>query len=105
MQELDFSFIGKRLREIRKYKNLTQEQLAEGVGVNVSHISNIENNRVKVSLTLLVKMCNALGVSVDYLLMNEYFSPNTALETELYNAVKGMTREKKELLLKIAKAI
>ena len=39
MQELDFSFIGQRIKEIRTGKKLTQESLANITGVNVSHIS------------------------------------------------------------------
>lgn len=62
VEELDFSFIGKRIKEVRTDKHLTQEYVANITGVNVSHISNIENDKVKISLTLLVKVCNALGV-------------------------------------------
>lgn len=53
MKELDFSLIGQRIKEIRTDKKLTQDYLAERAGVNVSHISNVENGKVKVSLTLL----------------------------------------------------
>ena len=105
MQELDFAFIGKRIREVRSSKHLTQEYLAESTGVNVSHISNIELNKVKVSLTLLVKICNSLDVSMDYLLENEYYTPTSALETELLNTIKDMPKEKQETLLRIAKVL
>ena len=44
---VDFEKIGKRIRSLRIEKNLTQEYLSQKAGVNVSHISNIENNRVK----------------------------------------------------------
>ena len=46
-QELNFEQIGKNIRAARIQKNLTQEYLADTIDVNVSHISNIENNRVK----------------------------------------------------------
>lgn len=105
MQDLDFAFIGKRIREVRSSKHLTQEYLAETTGVNVSHISNIELNKVKVSLTLLVQICNALGVSMDYLLENEYHVPTSALETELLNTIKDLSKDKQETLLKIAKVL
>ena len=39
MEELDFNFIGQRIREVRNDKHLTQEYLANKVGVNISHIS------------------------------------------------------------------
>ena len=105
MKELDFALIGQRIKEVRTGKKLTQEYLAEKTGVNVSHISNIETNKVKVSLTLLVGICNALDVTMDYLLANEYHTPTSATEKELFNTIKDMNSAKLETLLKIAKAL
>ena len=64
MDNLDFALIGKRIKEVRTDRHLTQEYLANASDVNVSHISNIETNKVKVSLTLLVSICNAMNVTV-----------------------------------------
>ena len=94
MIELDFSVIGQRIKEVRSERNLTQEYIANMTGVNVSHISNIETNKVKVSLTLLVSICNALDCTLDYILQNEYHNPTSVLEKEL-----------QETLLRIAKAL
>ena len=105
MNELDFSSIGQRIREVRNDKHLTQEYLANATGVNVSHISNIETNKVKVSLTLLVQICNALDVTMDYLLENEYHRPTSIIEKELLNTIKDMKKEKQETLLRIAKVL
>ena len=105
MKELDFDFIGQRIREVRNDKHLTQEYLANATGVNVSHISNIETNKVKVSLTLLVQICNALDVTMDYLLENEYHRPTSIIEKELLNTIKDMKKEKQETLLRIAKVL
>ena len=105
MNELNFSSIGQRIREVRNDKHLTQEYLANATGVNVSHISNIETNKVKVSLTLLVQICNALDVTMDYLLQNEYHNPTSTIEKELLNTIKDMKKEKQETLLRIAKVI
>lgn len=105
MKELDFTVIGQRIKEIRCSKKLTQEYLANATGVNVSHISNIETNKVKVSLTLLVGICNALDVTMDYLLINEYHLPTSVEEKELFNAIKDMPKDKLETLLKIAKVL
>ena len=105
MKELDFDFIGQRIREVRNDKHLTQEYLANATGVNVSHISNIETNKVKVSLTLLVQICNALDVTMDYLLENEYHRPTSIIEKELLNTIKDMKKEKQKTLLRIAKVL
>ena len=105
MKNLDFAFIGQRIKEVRTEKHLTQEFLANVTGVNVSHISNIETNKVRVSLTLLVGISNALGVTLDYLLENEYHVPTSATEKELFNTIKGMDNVKLETLLRIAKVL
>ena len=105
MKELDFALIGQKVREVRTEKKLTQEYIANTTGVNVSHISNIETNKVKVSLTLLVQICNALDTTVDYILENEYHSPTTSIEKELSHTIKDMKKEKQELLLRIAKIL
>lgn len=105
MKELDFAFIGQRIKEVRCEKHLTQEFLAHATDVNVSHISNIETNKVKVSLTLLVGICNALGVTLDYLLENEYSNPTSVTEKELLNTIKDMEKNKQETLLRIAKVL
>ena len=55
MENLNFEQIEDKIRKIQLSKSLTQE-----------YISNIENNRVKVSLSTLVQMCNALDTTVDY---------------------------------------
>lgn len=105
MKELDFAFIGQRIKEIRTEKKLTQEYIANVTDVNVSHISNIETNKVKVSLTLLVNICNALDTTLDYVLEKEYHSPESVTEKELFNVIETMPKEKKDTLLKIAKVL
>ena len=100
MEDLDFAFIGQRIRELRNEKMLTQEYVANAVDVNVSHISNIETNKVKVSLTLLV-----LGTTIDYVLEHGYHCPDSIMERELINIFKDLGREKQELLLRIAKVL
>lgn len=37
-------------------------------------------NKVKVSLTLLISMCNVLNVNVDFILQNEYHIPTFVIE-------------------------
>lgn len=105
MDNLDFASIGKRIREVRIDRHLTQEYLANATNVNVSHISNIETNKVKVSLTLLIGICNALNVTVDYILGDVYNVATTAYETELLNTVSDFDVVKKEQLLRIAKVL
>lgn len=60
--------LGKRIREERLNKGLTQEQLAEKVNISLNFMSLIENGK-NMSVQTLVNLANALDVSIDYLLM------------------------------------
>ena len=101
MKHLDFEYIGNRLREIRISKGLTQEYIANCVDVNTSHICNIENNRVKISLTTLVNVCNALDVTLDYVLHKEYTNSQLPLENSVLKKFRQCDLKTQHLLLKI----
>lgn len=64
---IDYVIIGKRIREIRLQKGLTQAALAEKSGIEPSNISHIERAATKLSLPTLVSISNALEVSLDEL--------------------------------------
>lgn len=59
---------GERIRQQRQALNVTQQGLAEAVGVTPQHISGIEQDRFTPSLALLLKLAEELGVTTDYLL-------------------------------------
>ena len=105
MDKLNFERIGVKLRTIRLSKNLTQEYIANAVDINTSHISNIENNRVKVSLSTLVQICNALDTTVDYVLSEEYNDSSSAIEQEILHELHACSNQTKEQILKIVKAL
>ncbi len=55
---------GKRLRYIRRHKDLTQEQLAEAVGISVEFLSNLERGVNAPSFETLEKLATVLEVRV-----------------------------------------
>ena len=65
---VDYADIGKRIRTCRLAKGMTQEQLANEVGVVVTHISHIETGNSVPSLKTLIDIINALDCSADELL-------------------------------------
>ena len=68
---VDYADIGKRIRACRLAKGMTQEQLANEVGVVVTHISHIETGNSVPSLKTLIDIINALDCSADELLCIE----------------------------------
>ena len=67
-QKIDYAQLGYNIKKLRQTKGLTQDNLAELIGCNTSHISNIENNYTKLSLNALLAIANSLDTSVDFLL-------------------------------------
>jgi transcriptional regulator with XRE-family HTH domain len=65
---IDYQAIGKRVKEFRCARKLTQEALAEMIDAETSTISHIEHATTKLSLPMLVKLANALDVTADELL-------------------------------------
>lgn len=61
--------MGDRISKRRKFLKLTQEQLADTIGVSTQMISNLELGKKAIRPENLIKICSALGVSSDYLLM------------------------------------
>lgn len=65
--------IAESLQSVRKQKGLTQEQLAQKIGVKRVTISRYENGTVEPGATALLRLCKALAVSADVLLgLNEF---------------------------------
>jgi len=66
--EIDFRLIGKRIKEVRAQRGMSQADLAEAADVTFQYISYIETDNRQASLTVLVGIANALRVSLNALL-------------------------------------
>ena len=60
--------IGEKIRDLRKIKNLTQEELAEKLGVSAQAVSKWETGVSAPDISLILPLCNALGTGADALL-------------------------------------
>lgn len=63
--------IGKKIKEIRKKYNLTQENFCEQIGIEPSSLSNIENGKSFPSMLTVLRIMEKLGASPeDFLITN-----------------------------------
>lgn len=72
---------GNRIRNLRRVRGLTQEQLAELLGKTVEHISFIERGKRSPSFELIQNLSKTLDVSVAYLMNTEDFDELENLDT------------------------
>ncbi|SDI09826.1 Helix-turn-helix domain-containing protein [Chryseobacterium taeanense] len=63
-----YKTIGENLRDKRKEKNLSQQQLADLAGkIDRSKISDIENGKEDFLFSTLLKICKALDINIEEL--------------------------------------
>ena len=68
-----------RIRKAREERGYTRERFAELLDVSVSYMAEVERGRTGISVKMLVKICQILGLSADYLLFGEARSRDGAL--------------------------
>ena len=65
---VDYTDFGKRVRTLRREQKLTQEELAEQLGISASFMGHLERGSRVASIDTLVALCNTLKTSPQYLL-------------------------------------
>ncbi len=90
--------IGKRLSHARKAKGYTQEQLASRTDLSTKMISAAENGHKAMRPENIIKICECLSISTDYLLCGRSAALSAAAE---YSEIEKLTPKQKEALSKI----
>lgn len=90
--------LGKRLREFRKQKGLSQEKLAEAADLNTTFVGSIERGQANPTLDTLCKLANALGIEVlDLLYSPEMVSGKKYRDEKLYALLTEFSSQIREL--------
>ncbi len=64
--ELQMDLIGKAIKQTRKERHLTQEQLGKLIGVQKAQISRLENNAGNVTMDTLIRVFTALKAKIKF---------------------------------------
>ena len=102
---VDFSIIGKRLKESRKKKGLTQEKLSEIMGVSIAYLSKVETGKIHINLERLSQICHILGVTEGEILNGVYHHSEKYLHSEFYDLLKDCSPKKQKLIYQIIQVI
>ena len=96
--------LGKRIKELRRNKGYTQEQLSELVGIETSSLSGIESGRFFPSLHVLDKMANVLRIQLaDFFNFFTVDIPEN-LDEEISNIISSRDNNNKKIIYKLLKA-
>lgn len=87
--------LGDKIKELRKKRQLTQQELANEVKIAQSTIGMIESNKRPAGRETLVKLADFFGVTVDYLLSDD--KDNKEMNIEDVKNVKLSKRAEKDI--------
>ena len=88
---MENEILSKRIREARRAKGFTQEELAEKAGISVVYVSEIERNLKTPSIEVFSHIALALEVSADYLLRDTLPTGKEYVYDELTQKLEGLT--------------
>ena len=96
--------LGKRIKELIKQKNISQEKLAEMVGVEPTALSNIVTGRNYPKFATLEKILKILDVEFADVFQFEHHNNNEDLKTAIQNLLDN-NPDRMQDFYKIAKAL
>ncbi len=101
---MDYYIIGQRIRKIRKAHGISQEELAEKIGISTTHMSHIETGNTKLSLPVFVALSTALDVCADELLNDVSPSNRSASINEIIQILDSCTSKQVKILSDLVRA-
>ncbi len=93
--------VGLRIREARKEKHLSQNELSEMIQISPSHMSDIENGKTSISLDIFMRITEALQVSSDWLLRTNIPQVANLQSGELADILSDCSVQETQALIKM----
>lgn len=101
-----YKFIGKRIKEERLKRGLTQSEVAEISGITDNFLSYIENGKKQASLNTLYKIANALEVSLSKLFSDvPSKKTNYSLTEQILPLLKDKSPKDKKFILDLVRLV
>ena len=91
--------VGKRIQKYRKQSSLTQEALAELIGIDTISLSKIETGRNYPTSENITKLANALGVEIYELFVDDALKSNEQLLKEIMSDIDKISNNNQKLLI------
>ncbi len=88
--------MGMRIQQSRKAAKLTQMQFSEKIGVSTQYISDLERGIVGCSISTLIKICDILDVSSDFILRGK--EPEAHNPIYLSNKLSSLSPREREIM-------
>ena len=101
---MDKTVLGQRIRDARKQKGLTQEDLAEKAGIGTMYLGEIERGKKMPSLNTFCQIVEALDISADYLLRDSIQAGKDYVLNEITEKIEAITPQQRKTIIDIVDA-
>lgn len=105
MEKIDFAKVGLKMKELRNELGISQQTIATDIGSTVAFISNIENNKVKMNLRMVLYYADMCKVPVDVLIdagrSEKKYSADESIDQQIMSTLSQFSNEEKKKLLQI----
>ena len=99
-QDID-KVLGEVFKEYRVKNNLTQEKIAEKLGISVKYISRIENGTGGVKVETLVNYMNILGISPNVIFEKLIIHKDLETQMKLSKKASKLSDEKLDFIISV----
>jgi len=86
------TFVGPKLRQIRKERKQTQAQMAEALGLSATYVNLLENNQRSLSVRVLMRLSESYGIDIRTLVEDDAPTQLADLRNALQDPIFGDTR-------------
>lgn len=105
MDTIDFNKVGRKMKELRVAAGISQQTIANDIGSTLAFVSNVENNKVKINLRMVIYYATLCHVPVDVILdagrEHPCYSEDDVLDAQIQNTLQKFSPTQKHKILKM----
>lgn len=103
--KVNYTVIGKHIKEIRLARGITQAELAERVDRSTTFIAHIESGTKRPGLETLISIASALSSTVDEILLGNQPVDRMTYQREIRDVLEGCSVGQRDFILHVIRAL
>ena len=103
--EKELALLREAIRNERKDKRITQEELAEMLEVSPTHVKHIESGHRKPSIEILFELAKILNISLDEVVFPKNGTPNDATRGKIERLLDLSDESSLQFILSVLEAL
>lgn len=102
---IDYKLLGNRIKLKRKERLITQEQLAEMLGVSVGYVSQLERGITKTNLETLARLSLILDCEIEYFVSDSVTCNHDYLNKDFVDKFSALNKNERQIVLDLIQSM